>query len=176
MGPRGDMIAQLDWCVGRNSGALERHGLTGKTIILFSSDNGPVTDDGYEDRSDELLGDHDPAGGLRGGKYSAFEAGTRVPMILQWKGRVRERWRSEALISQADFLRSFAAMIGSTGYKRPGARQFQNVLEAMLGMSEQGREELVQQAISGVLSYREGVWEVYYASRRTQDHPLGGKK
>jgi arylsulfatase A-like enzyme len=158
MGPRGDMIVQLDWSVGEIVAALERHGLIGKTIILFSSDNGPVTDDGYEDRSDELLGDHDPAGGLRGGKYSAFEAGTRVPMILQWKGRVRERWRSDALISQADFLRSFAAMIGVPVTKGQ-APDSQNVLEAMLGMSEEGRGGLVQQAISGVLSYREGHWK-----------------
>src|SRR5690606_26215072 len=73
MGPRGDAILQLDWQVGQVLDALDRLGLRENTLVIFSSDNGPVVDDGYQDQAVELLGDHRPAGPFRGGKYSAFE-------------------------------------------------------------------------------------------------------
>ena len=59
------------------------------TLIIFSSDNGPVLNDGYYDDAVEKIGDHTPSGGLRGGKYSLFEAGTRVPFITYWKGKIK---------------------------------------------------------------------------------------
>ena len=79
------------------------------TMVIFSSDNGPVLDDGYEDRAEEMKGSHRPAGPLRGGKYSMFDGGTRVPLILSWPGTV-EAGESEAFVSHMDFYASFAAM------------------------------------------------------------------
>src|SRR5690606_16648767 len=89
MGPRGDVILQLDWSVGAILEALERTRLSENTIVIFTSDNGPVVDDGYRDKAVELLGDHKPSGPMRGGKYSAFEAGTRVPFIVRWPAMIR---------------------------------------------------------------------------------------
>ena len=80
MGLRGDAIAQFDWSVGQLLEALDKMGLTQNTLIILSSDNGPVVDDGYDDKAEELLNGHEPAGNLRGGKYSAFERG--VPVFL----------------------------------------------------------------------------------------------
>ena len=85
MGLRGDAIAQFDWSVGQLLEALDKMGLTQNTLIILSSDNGPVVDDGYDDKAEELLNGHEPAGNLRGGKYSAFEGGTRVPVIVRTK-------------------------------------------------------------------------------------------
>ena len=85
MGPRGDVIVEADWCIGQLLSTLEQEGLLDNTLILLSSDNGPVLNDGYYDDAVEKLGDHTPAGPLRGGKYSLFEAGTRVPFISYWK-------------------------------------------------------------------------------------------
>lgn len=82
MGLRGDAIAQFDWTVGQLLEALERTGLAENTLIILSSDNGPVVDDGYDDQAEKLLNGHKPSGNLRGGKYSAFEGGTRVPVIV----------------------------------------------------------------------------------------------
>jgi len=82
MGSRGDDIAQMDWLVGRLLKTVKRLGLSKNTIIIFSSDNGPVLNDGYDDKAEELLGNHKPGGPFKGGKYSAFEAGTRVPTIV----------------------------------------------------------------------------------------------
>ena len=89
MGPRGDAIAELDWCVGGILETLDRRGLGNDTLIIFSSDNGPVVDDGYRDDAVRKLGGHRPAGQLRGGKYSAFEGGTRVPFLVRWPARVK---------------------------------------------------------------------------------------
>src|SRR5699024_3965714 len=79
VGYRGDAILQLDHTVGEIVKELKNQGVYEQTIILFTSDNGPVLDDGYVDGAVEKLNGHDPFGGFRGGKYSAFEAGTRMP-------------------------------------------------------------------------------------------------
>ena len=87
MGPRGDAMVEFDWCVGEILKTLDRHKLTKNTLVILTSDNGPVIDDGYKDGALEKLGGHKPAGPLRGGKYSRFEAGTRVPFIVRWPAR-----------------------------------------------------------------------------------------
>src|SRR5204862_3243200 len=58
MGPRGDAIAELDWTVGKLLEHLDLLGLAKNTLVLFSSDNGPVVDDGYKDLAAEKLGNH----------------------------------------------------------------------------------------------------------------------
>jgi arylsulfatase A-like enzyme len=144
MGPRGDAILQLDATVGAVLDALDRLGLAGKTLVLFTSDNGPVVDDGYRDEAFERLGDHRPAGPLRGGKYSAFDGGTRVPFLVRWPGRVAAG-TSDALVSQVDFLSSFATLAGVPlgGDDAPDSI---DVLPALLGASKTGRAELVEHA------------------------------
>ena len=158
MGPRGDAIAELDWMVGQIRSELERYGILDQTLILFSSDNGPVTDDGYQDQSDELLGDHQPRGGLRGGKYSALEAGTRIPFIASWPGRIPADQTSNALISQVDLVRSLAALVGTT-VPEGQATDSEEQLPALLGDSATGRIQLIQEAIQHVLTYVEGDWK-----------------
>ena len=113
MGPRGDVIKEADWCIGELIKTLETEGLLENTLIVLSSDNGPVLNDGYYDDAEEKIGDHTPAGPLRGGKYSLFEAGTRVPFISYWKGQIQPS-TSSAMISQVDLLSSLAQLVGST--------------------------------------------------------------
>lgn len=157
MGPRGDAIAELDWSVGQILDTLERNGLAGGTLVMFSSDNGPVVDDGYRDEAVEKLGNHRPAGVLRGGKYSNFDGGTRIPLIARWPGHIRRDARSEALISQVDFLASFA---GLAGQKVPAgaAPDSVDVLPALLGRSRTARRSLVEYA--GTLALIEGDWKL----------------
>jgi arylsulfatase A-like enzyme len=156
MGPRGDAIAQLDWCTGEVLKALDRLQLAKNTLVLFTSDNGPVVDDGYQDDAVKKIGDHKPAGPLRGGKYSAFEGGTRVPFLVRWPARVKPGV-SDALVCQIDFLASFAALTGRKLAENDAPDSF-NVLPALLGESRQGRDHLVEQA--GVLSLRQGSWKL----------------
>jgi arylsulfatase A-like enzyme len=155
MGPRGDAIAQADWCVGEIVATLDRLKLSGNTLVVFTSDNGPVVDDGYQDEAVERLGGHTPGGPLRGGKYSNFEAGTRIPFIVRWPGRVKPR-TSDALVSQVDFLASFASLVDQP-LSDAERGDSENLLPALLGESTRGREVLVEQA--GVLSLRQGTWK-----------------
>ena len=155
LGPRGDAIVQMDWCVGEVLATLDRLGLAEKTLVIFSSDNGPVIDDGYRDEAVAKLGDHQPAGPWRGGKYSIFEGGTRVPLIVRWPGRVKPGV-SDALICHADFLGSFAALTGQPLTQRDGPDSV-NVLPALLGESKVGRDHLVEHA--NTLALREGSWK-----------------
>jgi arylsulfatase A-like enzyme len=155
MGPRGDAILELDWCVGELLSVVERNGLTPDTLVLFSSDNGPVVDDGYKDGAKQKLGEHKPAGPWRGGKYSILEGGTRVPLIVRWPGRVKPGV-SAALISQVDFLATFAALAG-TRFESSTSPDTLNMLPALLGNSPKGREHLVEH--SGGLAVRQGDWK-----------------
>lgn len=150
MGPRGDAILELDWCVGEILQHLQNKGLLENTLILFSSDNGPVLNDGYYDAAVEKVGNHDPFGGLRGGKYSLFEGGAKVPFIVHWPAKVRPGI-SDALVCQLDLYASLAALLK---LKIP-AMDSQNQLVALLGKDKKGRKELVLEA-SGRLAYRSG--------------------
>jgi arylsulfatase A-like enzyme len=156
MGPRGDAIVELDWCVGKVLDTLERLKLTRNTLFVFSSDNGPVVDDGYQDEAVERLGDHKPAGPLRGGKYSAFDGGTRVPFIVRWPGTVKAGV-SNAPVSQVDLLASLAALTGQS-LPPDAAPDSMNVLPALTGKSKVGRPHIVEHAAT--LSLIVGDWKV----------------
>lgn len=167
MGPRGDVIAELDWCVGQVLAEIERQNLAENTLVIFSSDNGPVVDDGYKDQAVEKLGDHRPPGPYRGGKYSIFEAGTRIPLIVNWPRRVKPAV-STALVSQVDFLASFAGLTGAKLPQNAGPDSF-DVMPALLGEAKSGRNHLVEHA--GVLSLRKGNWKLILPGKGARFNP-----
>lgn len=157
MGARGDALLQFDWSVGEILKTLDQLGLTDNTLIVLTSDNGPVVDDGYQDRAVELLGQHRPWGPLRGGKYSIFEAGTRVPFVVSWPGgNVKKGATSGALVSQIDLYASLAALLGQT-VPAGAAPDSRNCLAAFLGKDKKGRDYVVEQA--GSLSVYDGKWK-----------------
>ncbi|MDI3321016.1 sulfatase family protein [Pinibacter soli] len=141
LGFRGDAILQLDWAVGEIVKEVEAMGIAKNTIIIFSSDNGPVLDDGYVDGAATLLNGHTPWGPLRGGKYSAFEAGTRVPMLVSWPGQIKPSV-SDALVCQIDFIASFSELLQQT-IPSSEAADSQDMLNALMGKAKQGRNWLV---------------------------------
>ena len=152
MGPRGDVIVEADWMIGEFIKTLEEEGLLENTLIVFSSDNGPVVNDGYYDNSVEKLGNHKPAGVLRGGKYSLFEAGTRVPFVTYWKGKIKPGV-SDAMISQLDLFSSLAALVDSN----ESTNDSKQLLNVFLGNSNDGRDEMVIEATSRT-AFRKGDW------------------
>ncbi|RYD28302.1 MAG: arylsulfatase, partial [Verrucomicrobiaceae bacterium] len=113
MGPRGDVIVQTDWQVGEVLRTLDELGLAENTLVVFTSDNGPVLNDGYMDESVMKVGDHKPAGPLKGGKYSIHEGGTRVPFLVRWPAKIKGGGASDALVSQVDFPKTFAKLGGA---------------------------------------------------------------
>lgn len=150
LGPRGDVIAEADWCIGELLKTLEEEDLLENTLIILSSDNGPVLNDGYYDDAVEKLGNHNPFGPFRGGKYSLFEAGTRVPFISYWKGKI-EAQKSDALVCQIDFFNSLAALVGSD-YKTFDSK---DLSKTFLGKKTKGRKELILEA-SAKTAFKQG--------------------
>lgn len=154
-GNRGDALLQLDDSVGQLLKTLDSLHLTSNTLVILTSDNGPVVDDGYIDGSKENLGMHQPAGNLRGGKYSSFEAGTRVPFIVKWPKKVPVG-KSNALISQIDFLANMSQMLGRD-YDNNLAKDTKANLAAWLGKDKIGRDYVIEQA--GNLAVKKGNWK-----------------
>jgi arylsulfatase A len=161
LGLRGDAILQLDWAVGEIMNQLVSLGIDKNTIIVFSSDNGPVLDDGYLDGAVTQLNGHTPSGALRGGKYSSFEAGTRVPFILSWPEKVQPKV-SDALICQIDFIASFSKLL-NIKIPTSDASDSENMLDALMGKTNQGRKVLVEQG--GALSVINGDWKYITPSK-----------
>lgn len=153
MGPRGDVILEADWCVSEFLKTLDELGLAENTLVIFTSDNGPVLDDGYQDRAVELVGDHTIAGPYRGGKTSLYDGGTCIPFMLRWPAQVKPGV-SDALVCQMDLLASLAALVGQT---YPDKTDSQNTLNVFLGKSADGRKELVTEGMFNY-AFRQGDW------------------
>lgn len=168
MGPRGDVILEADWCVDEFLKELDRLGLAQNTLVILTSDNGPVLDDGYKDQAVELVGAHKVAGPLRGGKTSLFNGGTCIPFMLRWPKAVQPG-TSDALVCQMDLLASFAALTAQTYSDRTDS---QNTLPVFLGKSEKGRQELVIEGMSNY-AFIQGDWVMippYPFRGRSADH------
>jgi len=167
MGPRGDAIVQFDWCVGQILNKLDKLGLAENTLVILTSDNGPVLNDGYKDKAVELVGSHKPAGPLRGWKYTYYEGGTRIPFITRWTGKIKPG-TSDALISQVDLFASLAALTGQKLTDNDAPDSF-NVLPALLGKSKQARQYVIEQGNRG-LAIRTNDWKYIapYSSKKNK--------
>ncbi|VGO20690.1 sulfatase family protein [Pontiella sulfatireligans] len=156
LGPRGDALAVFDWCVGRLVQTLKETGQYENTLIVITSDNGPVLFDGYWEAAIERQGTHDASGPWRGGKYSRWEGGTRVPFIVTWPGKSKPGI-SDAIVSQVDLYASVAALIGKPVPENAG-QDGENLLPTLLGDSLDGREYVIQEALTQI-AVRKGNWK-----------------
>ncbi len=174
LGYRGDAMVQFDWSTGEIMKALDEHGLAENTIVVFSSDNGPVYDDGYQDgtvvkpRKGDSDGGHDASGVFRGGKYQIYEGGTRVPFIIRWPKRIKPGV-SSALVSQLDFVASFASLLKVTLHADDAADS-RNMMNAFLGKTDVGLPYMLEEARQ--LAVRRGEWK-YVAP--TSKKAVGGE-
>lgn len=159
MGLRGDAIVQFDWSVGEIVRALEEQGLLDNTLIILSSDNGPVLDDGYVDQAEELVGEHSPTGGLRGGKYSAYEGGTRVPFIVHWPAEIKEAAVKSELVSQIDFLDVMACVAGVERGESLSPDGHPSQVATWLGQEGKGRPYAIGMAQNHTLTLRTPTWK-----------------
>jgi len=177
LGYRGDAMVALDWVVGELIATLERTGRLDDTIVIFTSDNGPVYDDGYFDgtvvrtSTAEVDQGHDGSGPWRGGKYQIYEGGTRVPFVVNWPAGARDGrfvpGVSDALVTQTDFVASFAALVG-VEVPAGQARDSRDALAAFLGRDREGAAFIVEEA--GPLALRHGDWK-YVRPRRANQRP-----
>ena len=164
LGTRGDVILQLDWTIGEVMRTLDSLGIADNTLLVFTSDNGPAIDDGYQDEAAMRLGGHTPSGIYRGGKYSLYEAGTRVPFIVRWPSCVKPGEQS-AVFSQIDVYRSLAALTG-VALPEGAAPDSRNHLPELLGMGHSAREYVIEQNRQNTLAILCGEWKYLEPSDR----------
>ena len=101
-GTYGDVIQEIDWSVGRILETIRRHGLEERTLVIFTSDNGPWLS----------YGDHaGSAGPLREGKGTTFEGGVRVPCIMRWPGAIPAGSVCSEPLMTLDLFPTIAALI-----------------------------------------------------------------
>jgi arylsulfatase A len=99
----GDVIMELDWSVGQILDQVKRLGLEERTLVIFTSDNGPWLHYGIDGGS---------AAPLRDGKTTTWEGGMRVPAIARWPGKIAPGRRTDAVAANLDFLPTFARLAG----------------------------------------------------------------
>ena len=156
MGARGDVILQFDDQVRIVLEALDRLNLAEDTLVILTSDNGPILRDGYKDEAVEKLNGHRPAGPYRGQKYSLYEGGHRVPFIVRWpKGGATGGKTSDALISLVDMVGSFAGLAGEPLPKEE-AVDTADLSKALIGEDMAGRKHLITEFPE--LALRHGDW------------------
>lgn len=163
IGARGDAMVQLDACVGAVLAELDRLGLAENTIVIFSSDNGPTHhDDSYPSTKEVALyspksgNGHDASGKWRGGKYEIYEGGNRLPLVIRWPNHIKPGTTSPALVSQIDFIASFAKLLGVE--LAPGeAPDSRDTLAAFLGQDLKGQSFIIEEGRGSAL--RVGNWK-----------------
>jgi len=163
-GLRGDHVVELDWAVGEILKTLDELNLRENTLVIFSSDNGPIYDDGYLDGAITDANGHEANGPFRGGKYTSYEGGTRLPFIVNWPGEVQAGKKSDAVFSQVDLMASFASLIGVSVEENVGIDSF-DYLATMLGKSDNSRPYVLQQgAGENYYGIRQGDWKLIPAT------------
>lgn len=104
----GDFIHELDWIVGELIASLQKAGKLDNTIIVFTSDNGGMINMGGQEAW--KLG-HEQNGELLGFKFDAWEGGHRVPLIVNWPGKIPAGKESNQLVGNLDFIATFAELL-----------------------------------------------------------------
>lgn len=100
----GDVMMEIDWSVGQILATLRKHKIEDKTLVIFTSDNGPWLN----------YGDHaGSAKPLREGKGTMWEGGYRVPTLFWWPSRIPPASQCDELASTIDILPTFSNLIGA---------------------------------------------------------------
>lgn len=150
-GPRGDLVALVDWCVGQVLEALDALGLSDNTLVIATSDNGP------------RIGakEHKSSGPYRGYKSHVWEGGHRIPFIARWPGRIKPNTTCDELICLMDLLATCAAVVG-TGLPDNAGQDSYNILPALLGEKSDKpiRDAIVHHSSKGVFGIRQGPWKL----------------
>jgi len=150
----GDFVMQVDDGVGRVLDALRENGMAGNTLVIFTSDNGPVWFP-----TDVARFSHRSAGPLRGMKSDSWEGGHRMPFIARWPGQIPPNTVSRQLICHTDLLATFAAIVGQSLPDDAGEDSF-NILPALLNPDLQKpiHDSLVLTNRAAVI--RQGPWKL----------------
>ena len=161
-GAYGEFVIETDHHVGRILSALEKMGLDGDTLILFTSDNGPEYS--WKGRIKEFS--HDSRGGLKEGKRSVYEGGHRVPFLIRWPNGIQAPGRSwDKVVGQVDLLATFAELIGAKLPDSAGedSQSFASVLFDRNAIHE--RQPLISHGNDGRYAITKKEWKLIMPSK-----------
>ncbi len=157
LGDYGDFVMQTDAVVGDVLGALEKHGLTDSTLVIFTSDNGCAPQAGTADL--EKHG-HYPSAQFRGYKSDIWDGGHRMPFFVRWPGKVKPGSQSAQLICHTDLLATCAAILDEE-IPATAAEDSVSILPALLGSDKAPlHEAVVHHSIHGMFAIRQGQWKL----------------
>ncbi|WP_346238378.1 sulfatase [Niabella insulamsoli] len=153
----GDAIQELDWSLGEIRKALQQKGIDENTIIIFTSDNGPVTNKskgGY-------------AGPLRGAKATTWEGGLRVPGIFCWPGKIPSGSISDAPASSLDILPTLVKIAGGRLPKKfiTDGRDISQLLLLPASATRQPFELLYYGRNGDLEAYSDETWKIHTAKK-----------
>ncbi|QEG36767.1 sulfatase family protein [Bythopirellula goksoeyrii] len=150
----GDVVEEIDWSVGQVLEALRESNCAQRTLVLFTSDNGPWL------VQNEAGGS---AGLLRGGKGSTWEGGMREPMIAWWPGHVPANRVSAELITSLDLLPTAAALANAPLPDRP--LDGYNMLPLLEGKEDSPRDTFVYHRGAHSHAIRKGPWKAHFINQ-----------
>lgn len=153
---RAAMITRMDRDIGRILDLLDELKLSDKTLIIFTSDNGPITAGGQDPAF------FNSAGPLRGLKFTLYEGGIRVPLIARWPGRVEGGAISDRVCDFADMFPTFAEVVAADP---PAELDGVSILPTLLGdPTRQATRELFYWEAAPQQAIRTGDWKGYRAA------------
>jgi len=176
----GDFIHELDWIVGEVLNTVDEIGVKDNTLVIFTSDNGGMLNQGGQDA---IRAGHQMNGQLLGCKFGAWEGGHRVPFIACWPGKIPGNSTSDQLISQVDMLATFAAIVDVPIEKDTYEMDSYNMLPALVNDPETMIRDhlIVSPNQPGHLMVRKGNWvyipaqnEGGFQGKKVGDHDFGG--
>jgi arylsulfatase A-like enzyme len=152
----GDWVEEVDWSTGRVLDTLRELKLDSRTLVLFTSDNGPWLIRGSDGGS---------AGPLRGGKGSTWEGGVREPTIAWWPGKVAPGSVCDAVAATIDMLPTCVALAGGQVPAEP-VIDGRDLSQLLLGQSKQSpREAHYYFASYNLQAVRQGPWKLAIAAQ-----------
>ena len=160
-GPRGDQVALVDWCVGQVAAALARNGVADDTLLIVTSDNGPLIGStprpGDPEGTARIDGDHRSAGELRGYKAMIYDGGHREPFVARWPRAIPAGRVSDDLVCLSDLLATCAALVGAELTADAGEDSC-NVLPSLTGGGAAAgvapRSDVIHHSSGGVFALR----------------------
>jgi len=152
-GMYGDFVMMVDAMIGRVLRKLEQTDMSDNTLLIFSSDNGPV----WYDVDAQRFG-HSSVGALRGMKADAWEGGHRVPFIARWPQQVPAGSTCDAVVSFVDMLATFADIQQRPLQANEGPDSF-SILPLLRGAQKAQRPSLALASGRGLKTIRQGPWK-----------------
>lgn len=152
-GMYGDFVMTVDSIVGQVLKSLNKAGMSENTLVMFSSDNGPV----WYDKDTERFG-HQSVGPLRGIKASVWEGGHRVPFIMRWPGHIEAGTKTERTIAFADVFATLAELVGQDTIPQGTAEDSASFLPALFHPEQQ--QPARPPILHGGQVIRDGDWKL----------------